>query len=266
MKWARVLLFVSTAVWVGNAQRPDDPWQVGKDGVPYTPETGAVRAQSDLKADSYLRVAAITGHPFSAWIVTTVKQVAEDGTPRTYVARDLVARDAQGRWYCEHRMHPASGNYAPGRLTAQAWDPVTRTFLNLEMAGKTALLSKEEGAYTPPDRPRGKMKPFKRDGMYAGNESTVMEDIGTRSEDGILEWGQRWTTTFAPGVMGSSKPLTTVTEYWYSDELAVDMEIHAVNPMKGDVTIHVEQVDRHEPPQSLFEVPPGFKERIFQKP
>jgi hypothetical protein len=102
--------------------------------------------------------------------------------------------------------------------------------------------------------------------MYAGNESIVLEDLGTRTEDGTAEWGQRWTTTFAPQVMGSSKPLTTVMEDWYSDELAVDMEIYAVNPVKADVTIHVERVDRHDPPHSLFEVPPGFKEEIYQKP
>ncbi len=57
----------------GERAAASDPWQVGKDGVPYTPETGAARALIDLKADSYLRVAAITGHPFSAWIVTTVR-------------------------------------------------------------------------------------------------------------------------------------------------------------------------------------------------
>lgn len=146
MQWARVLLFVTASVWVAYGQRPD-PWQVGKDGVPYTPETGAARAQIDLKADSYVHVASITGHPFSAWIVTTVKQVAEDGTPRTYVARDLVARDAVGRWYCEHRMHPVGGSYAPGLPNAQVWDPVTHIFMDLDMARKTALLAKEEGGY-----------------------------------------------------------------------------------------------------------------------
>ncbi len=164
-------------------------------------------------------------------------------------------------------MHPASGSFAPGLATAQAWDPVTGTFLNLDLGAEDrAIEYKEEGVYTPSARPRVKMNPYERDGMYAGNESGAMEDIGTRTEDGIAEWGERWTATFAPGVMGSSKSLTTVTEYWYSDELAVDIEVHAVNPMKGDVTIHVEQVDRHEPPHSLFEVPPGFTERIFRKP
>jgi len=249
-------------VCVGNGQTAQAP---GKNGVVYTSETGAVRAQADLNGDVFVALNAVAGHAFSAQLVTTVKQIAEDGTPRVYSARDLFARDAMGRWYCEHRMHPARGSYVPGLVTAQAWDPVSRTLLNLDMARKFALVSQEEGLNANLDRLRTKPVPTRQMGMFAGSESMVVEDLGERTMDGLTVWGVRVTMTFAPEVMGSSAPLTKVIEEWYSDELGMDMEIHVVNPVKGEMTIRVEHLDRHDPPQSLFEVPPGFKEIMDRK-
>lgn len=263
MKRAAILLFAVAGVAAGPGQTTGAP--SGTKPETYTRETGAVRAQSDLNRVDYVRVASVAGRPFSAQIVTTIKRTAEDGTPQTIAARDLVARDAMGRWYRESRISPITGGYSPYGVSAQVWDVVGQTLLDLSIPQKIALVVRDEPANLFLAGALARPQPYARTGQYGGNASTLLEYLGERTINGLKVWGTRITETFAPEVMGTEKPLTMVTEDWYSDELGADMEIHVVNPVKGEKTIRLEQVDRHEPDQSLFQVPPGFTERFEQK-
>jgi hypothetical protein len=263
MKQGAILLLTLAGAAVGVGQTTAAP--SGRKPEVYTRETGVQRALMDLNYDPSLSLSAVPGHPFSAQVVTTIKRIAEDGVPQTATVRDLVARDTRGSWYRESRISGVTGWLSPYGVSAQVWNPEQQTLMELMMTSKTAVLYREEPPYIPADKPGARPQPAVLKEQYGGNASTVREDLGDRKIDGVDVWGTRVTETFAAEVMGTEKPLTKVIEIWYSQELAMDMEIHVVNPVKGEKTIRIEQLDRHEPDQSLFQLPPGFTERFEQK-
>ncbi|HEX4786422.1 MAG TPA: hypothetical protein VH350_18930 [Candidatus Sulfotelmatobacter sp.] len=56
-----------------------------------------------------------------------------------------------------------------------------------------------------------------------------------------------------------SKDIVVTDEYWYSDDLRINMVITHNDPRTGSVTMTVTQVTRTEPDAALFEIPEGYK-------
>ena len=48
-------------------------------------------------------------------------------------------------------------------------------------------------------------------------------------------------------------------EYWYSEELHINLLAKHRDPRTGELTLRVTQLNRNEPAVELFEVPPGYK-------
>ena len=48
-------------------------------------------------------------------------------------------------------------------------------------------------------------------------------------------------------------------EYWYSDELHVNVMVKHNGPRKGSVTMTLTQATRTDPDPSLFQIPEGYK-------
>ena len=48
-------------------------------------------------------------------------------------------------------------------------------------------------------------------------------------------------------------------EYWYSDDLRINLIIKHSDPRTGSVTMTVTQVIRTEPDSARFEIPDGYK-------
>ncbi len=58
---------------------------------------------------------------------------------------------------------------------------------------------------------------------------------------------------------GTGKQVEVTDEYWYSEDLHLNLLVHHIDPRTGDQSVAISGIKRDEPASSLFEVPEGFK-------
>src|SRR5205085_10853205 len=85
------------------------------------------------------------------------------------------------------------------------------------------------------------------------------EDLGTQVLDNLTIHGQRFTATVPASVSGADKPLVVTHEYWYSEDLHLNMIVKHHDPRTGDTTFTMKQVKRADPDAQLFQVPSDYK-------
>ena len=57
----------------------------------------------------------------------------------------------------------------------------------------------------------------------------------------------------------NGKQIVVTDEYWYSDDLRINLMIKHNDPRTGSATLTVTQVGRTEPDAALFEIPSNYK-------
>jgi len=70
--------------------------------------------------------------------------------------------------------------------------------------------------------------------------------------------GTRTARTIPAGEMGNEKPITIVSERWYSTDLQMDVRSTHSDPRFGDTTYTLTNIQRSEPDASLFVVPSDY--------
>lgn len=203
----------------------------------------------------------VTGAPFSATVSTQITRTLADGNRIDQTIKGTIARDSQGRTRREMTL--------PGALLA----PVTTTspqavFINDPVAGTSYILH--------PDRKIADQMPFhgwRRMGEKVrnrfggtkrfGNETTTT-DLGTQTINGVAAQGTRITRTIPAGQIGNEKPITIVTERWYSPELQTYVMTKTNDPLMGDTVFQLTNIQREEPGPSLFQVPSDYT--VNQRP
>lgn len=202
-------------------------------------------------------VTPIPNAPFSAVVNVERSLVQPDGSVSNVKSQRQIARDSRGRIYSEGRtLVPVSSNQSPEVLRIHLYDPQTRV---------STMLDPQERRFwtTIVNRPPATMPPALLDATPAGNsvqqnEFTKKEDLGIREINGIPAQGVRETQTIAGA--GGTAPATVITdEYWYSDDLRINLLIKHNDPRRGAVTLIVSQVQRTEPDAAIFEIPAGYK-------
>jgi hypothetical protein len=93
----------------------------------------------------------------------------------------------------------------------------------------------------------------------AFGEAPKTESLGTQMIEGVSAEGTRTTVTIPAGQIGNERPIEIVSERWYSPELQVVVLSKRNDPMTGDMTYKLTNINRNEPVRSLFEVPGDFK-------
>lgn len=88
--------------------------------------------------------------------------------------------------------------------------------------------------------------------------TTKTEDLGTMTLEGILAEGQRSTMTIPAGQVGNKEPLEVVSETWYSPDLQAMILVKHSDPRAGNTVYRLTNVNRTEPPPSLFQVPSDY--------
>jgi hypothetical protein len=209
----------------------------------------------------------VTGVPFSAVAVSETKQTLTDGsniidhTLRT--TRTNLFRDSQGRVRKEVAL-PAS-EWTSGKPTSFVMinDPVANAHFILHPESKTAeKMSHGFGGMRGPKN--GAMK-----GAMTGKFSAHMqeqiangtlkkEDLGTQTIAGVSAQGTRITRTIPVGQIGNEKPITVVSEHWYSNDLQMTVMSKRSDPRFGDTTYTLTNIQRSEPNAALFAVPSDF--------
>lgn len=94
--------------------------------------------------------------------------------------------------------------------------------------------------------------------MRADSKNTRTEPLGKQTIEGVEAEGTRIITTIPAGEIGNEQPIEMVFEKWYSPDLqTVVMSKHS-DPRTGENTYRLTNINRTEPPHSLFEVPSDF--------
>ena len=82
--------------------------------------------------------------------------------------------------------------------------------------------------------------------------------IGERRIEGLKVTGSRLEFTLDAGAVGNEQPITVRTDQWFSPDLGVVVSGTNHDPMIGDTTYRLEQINRVEPDSALFVVPADY--------
>jgi len=196
-------------------------------------------------------IPAVPALPFSGKVELELVNQLQDGTLITHKTYNLDARDSQGRTRNEARNWiNLSVAPEPRLIRIELYDPSTKTRTNIFPLTKTArqwIVGPTIPAATP-STPTAPLKP-----------ETTRENIGSDSIEGLPVRGLRVNQTYPSGALGNDRPLTIVTEYWYSDDLKINLLTKRTDPRYGVQTVRVTELVRQEPDAALFAIPDEFK-------
>jgi hypothetical protein len=200
-------------------------------------------------------VTPVPNVPLSAVAEVRSTQALDDGSSVGKKTFNNIARDSQGRIYNERRsLVPETFDGAPQIISMHIYDPNTKvnTFLEVEtrLARQSVSLETAPAMAAAPGRPS--VVPVNRPGYQE-------QDLGTESMENTVVHGVRKTRTIPATASGTGKPVIVTDEYWYSEELHLNMLVKHDDPRTGQQTITITQVNRSEPPPSTFEIPAAYK-------
>jgi len=233
----------------------------------------------------------VKGKPYSADSSTETVQTLTDGNRIAHRTVSKFYRDSEGRTRREETFgnvdpeHPSPHEVKvfiddPVSGTALVLDPGSKTAEKLQRTGNLGHVQRDdaEGAQimlklAKDSATNGQAAPdkvfFKRD--YTSNHDDLAfvvsdenrniakEDLGTRNIEGVDCTGMRQTSTIPAGTIGNEKPISIVTETWFSEAIGAVVESISDDPRFGKTTYQLTNLQLSEPPRSLFEPPANFK-------
>jgi hypothetical protein len=201
-------------------------------------------------------VTPIANEPFMAVVDEQRTSVQPDGTVLALKTIHAIARSTQGQIYNEARpLVPAAFPGTPPIRVMHIYDPQTRLNTLLYPEQKTG---RQNRAPHPPSTAPPDLYATPAANSLPVNQFSKEEDLGTETMEGVSVHGVRETQTI-PAAQNGGKEVTVVDEYWYSDELRLNMLVKHTDPRTGSVTMTVTQVTRTEPAAAIFEIPSGYK-------
>lgn len=202
-------------------------------------------------------VTPVGGLSFSAVVEQKMTQTLKDGTTFQRRTTAFIARDFRGRIHNESReVLSITSTREPALLSIHIYDPDTRlnTFLN----PRTHIARQSTLPNPPLTAP-----PLDWAQQKTANDNAPtnvkLEDLGTNDLDGVEVHGYRRAITLNIKASGTNQPVVITDEYWYSDELHLNMLAKHSDPRTGELTVAVTQLNRNEPSADLFEVPTNYK-------
>jgi hypothetical protein len=238
----------------------------------------------------------VTGAPYSAEMTTATVQTLTDGNQIQHTTKASVYRDSQGRLRTEQTLtDPAGHNPETGdspkfisiqdfvsgnsyfldpvqKVAQRAPAPSTKRIAELS---KTKDVSVEEGVAVggrvtavaglampaiPPGLAMSTVMPMSAGHMLSNNNEITSSktDLGTQIIEGVPAKGTKMTTTFAAGSIGNTLPIEVTDESWYSPDLHAIVMSKNSDPRTGVTTYRLTNINRSEPPASLFQVPADY--------
>ena len=211
---------------------------------------GVLRASAQVD----VFVTPIPNAPFSGVVRVERAFVQPDGSVANLKSMRDISRDSRGRIHNEARaMVPVSSTETPRVTRIHLYDPQTRISTTLDPKKRTfrTRTLNHPPATVPPSARYGSPS----DNGLPQNEFTKEEDLGVNEMQGLPVHGVREVQT----IPRENKEIVITDEYWYSQDLRINMMIKHDDPREGTVTLTVTQVTRTEPDAALFEIPEGFK-------
>jgi TonB family protein len=216
--------------------------------------TAAVTTSEDGRVAEWMydeHIPAVPGLPFSAKVELELVNQLPDGTLITRKTHNLDARDSRGQTHNEGRnwINLAAGA-EPRLIRIELYDPSSKTRTNLFPLTKTAR-QWTVAPTVPTAAPSTPITPIKPE--------TTKENIGSDSIEGLPVRGVRISQIYPSGALGNDRPLTIVTEYWYSEDLKINLLTKRTDPRYGVQTVRVTELVRQEPDAALFAIPDEYK-------
>lgn len=200
----------------------------------------------------------VTNAPFSAQVNRETVQVLSDGTRVDRKETGSIARDSVGRTRHEMTLPAIGPLAASGQVPHIAFirDPaVGKDYIMyiLNENQKTAM------TFSHPAGANEQGRRMMRQEMNAGEDSNVQTvSLGTKTIDGLTVQGTRRIRTIPVGQIGNDKPIVITRDEWYSPDLQMVISSTRSDPRFGTTTFQLTNINRSEPPQSLFMVPQDY--------
>ena len=219
----------------------------------------------------------VKGAPYSAEAVNESTQILADGNRIVHKETTALYRDSDGRT----RREVTPQVIGIGGAAAQPlpklvfiYDPVANVSYTLDTTAKTArkiqgrgmalqIERKIEGSVSvapppPPPPPPGADVFVRRPGLPMHDAAGKAESLGKQTIEGVVADGTRSTGTIPAGQIGNERPITIVSERWYSPELQTVIMTRNSDPRFGESSYKLTNIRRTEPLKSLFEVPADY--------
>jgi hypothetical protein len=220
--------------------------------------------------------------PYSATQTRTTTQTLADGTHITNSSTTIMYRDSQGRTRTEvngeiatiydpvagatYRLNMKSQTASTIQLTRpvgvsvealKAQMDATQAQLQTELQAKATAIGPDIN-YTVTTT--GGTITINNVGGENGNPPEVVhESLGTQTMEGLAVEGTRVTRTTPQGAIGNDRPITSVTERWFSPDLQLFVMTKTSDPRNGETIVQMTSVNRAEPDASLFQIPANYK-------
>jgi hypothetical protein len=250
------ILGLSSLVCVAQTQEPP-PQQVQRSEVPPTPQHPQPAQDGGIREVlESIVIPPIPHSPFVATLATESVKYAADGGTMTFVNERHIARNGEGRIYEERWFLVPKGSKVKSSMNwIQVADPRQRTLYNCSPQRHVCDLL----VYDPePDLSAASLRKGSTHTLEDGDGSEIWEDLGTRNILGIETEGVRETTVTNVGVLGNDQPLKSMSEYWHSKQLGINLLSIRSSPYFGKQTFTITDLTSGEPDSSLFKVPDGY--------
>jgi hypothetical protein len=217
----------------------------------------AVVVTAPIASAQDIFVTPIPNVPFSGVVNIERSHLSRDGTIVKFKTVREIGRDTRGRIHNESRMLvPVTDDRTPQLLRIHIYDPQTRISTNLDPQERTFWT---QTVNHPPSTQPPALRFASPAGGSPQNEFTKEEDLGTQDMEGVPARGVRETQIIPAENSGTGKEVIVTDEYWYSEDLRINLLIKHNDPRKEIVTMTV-QVTLSEPDVSFFEIPKGYKQ------
>jgi hypothetical protein len=217
----------------------------------------AVVVPASAQGGQDIFVTPIPDAPFSGVIQVQRTIVAPNGDVSNLKTIREIGRDSRGRIFNERRMLvPVAYNATPRLLGVLLYDPQTRISTRLDVPSHTFSTGtvNRPPATVPPAllaSPTGTNLPQ--------NQFVKEEDLGVQEIEGVSAHGVRETQTIPAESSGTGKEVLITDEYWYAQDLHINLIIRHSDPRTGRVTMTVTHIARTDPDPARFTIPEGYK-------
>ena len=167
-----------------------------------------------------------------------------------------IGRDGLGRIYNESRvLVPVSSTVEPKVIVIHLYDPQTRI--------STILNSQQKTFWTrtvnrpPATQPPALLYASPTGGNLPQSQFMKEEDLGARQMDSLTAHGVR-ELKLSRGTSGAGREIVITDEYWYSDDLRINLMIKHDDPRTGSIIMTMTEVTLSEPDPALFKIPEDY--------
>ncbi|MFZ3246458.1 MAG: hypothetical protein WA185_15405, partial [Candidatus Acidiferrales bacterium] len=197
------------------------------------PMAKAQRAIGAPRFSGRIYMTPVPGVPFSAVEEVQITSALANGDTFERKSFSLLARDSRGRIHNETRGNvPMDSTRQPQVLSMMVYDPDSRTSVFMDPythIARQVHLNYPPGT-APPYNWAQRQQP---QGGAPADPNVRYQDLGTSTMEGVDVHGYRREVTLSQKVSGTEQPIVVTDEYWYSDDLRINMMEKHTDPRTG---------------------------------